>query len=34
LEDPESVLSLYVALLVQDVGERDPQLPRPPTSTA
>ncbi|PSL53470.1 purine catabolism regulator [Saccharothrix carnea] len=32
LEDPESVLSLYVALLVQEMGERDPQLPRPPTS--
>ena len=34
LEDPESVLSLYVALLVQEMGERDPQLPRPPTSGA
>ncbi|WP_158842017.1 PucR family transcriptional regulator [Saccharothrix deserti] len=33
LEDPESVLSLYVALLVQEMGERDPQLSRPPTST-
>ncbi|WP_367128955.1 PucR family transcriptional regulator [Saccharothrix sp. HUAS TT1] len=32
LEDPESVLSLYVALLVHEMGERDPQLPRPPTS--
>ncbi|MFC5052900.1 PucR family transcriptional regulator [Saccharothrix xinjiangensis] len=32
LEDPESVLSLHVALLVQEMGERDPQLPRPPAS--
>ncbi|MFC6088795.1 PucR family transcriptional regulator [Saccharothrix lopnurensis] len=30
LEDPDSVLSLYVALLVREMGERDPQLPRPP----
>ncbi|QFZ21895.1 PucR family transcriptional regulator [Saccharothrix syringae] len=32
LEDPESVLSLYVALLVHQAGGRDPQLPRPPSA--